>query len=58
VRTVSVDEQLDLPRHQRRFACWLMVTGRMGVSAELDLAGPTSPVWRRSQIRPSVEAVS
>jgi len=30
----SVDEQLDLRRHQRRFACWLMVTARMTVSAD------------------------
>jgi integrase len=26
-------EQLELPSHQRSFACWLMVTGRMAVSA-------------------------
>ena len=30
----SVDEQLELRNHQRRFACWLMVTARMPVSAE------------------------
>jgi len=30
----SVDEQLQLRHHQRRFACWLMVTARMAVSAE------------------------
>lgn len=29
-----VDEQLGLRNHQRRFACWLMVTARMRVSAE------------------------
>ncbi|HXR61516.1 MAG TPA: site-specific integrase [Solirubrobacterales bacterium] len=31
---LPVDEQLRLPAHQRRFACWLMVTARMSVSAE------------------------
>jgi hypothetical protein len=30
----SIDEQLQLRNHQRRFACWLMVTARMPVSAE------------------------
>jgi hypothetical protein len=30
---LPVDEQLRLPAHQRRFACWLMVTARMSVSA-------------------------
>jgi integrase len=29
-----IDEQLRLPAHQRRFACWLMVTSRLRVSAE------------------------
>ena len=29
-----VEEQVRLPGHQRRFACWLMVTGRMSVSAQ------------------------
>lgn len=29
-----VDEQLTLSNHQRRFACWLMVTARIAVSAE------------------------
>jgi site-specific recombinase XerD len=29
-----VEEQLRLPAHQRRFACWLMVTARMSVSAQ------------------------
>jgi integrase len=31
---LPVDEQLRLPAHQRRFACWLMVTARMRVSAQ------------------------
>ena len=31
---LPVDEQLRLPAHQRRFACWLMVTARMSVSAQ------------------------
>jgi len=29
-----VEDQLRLPAHLRQFACWLMVTGRMKVSAE------------------------
>ena len=29
-----VAEQVRLPGHQRRFACWLMVTARMSVSAQ------------------------
>ena len=29
-----VEEQVRLPGHQRRFACWLMVTARMSVSAQ------------------------
>lgn len=32
--SAAVAEQLDLSGHLRRFACWLMVTGRMAVSAE------------------------
>ncbi len=32
--TAPVDEQLRLGNHHRRFACWLMVTARMRVSAE------------------------
>ena len=31
---LPVEEQLRLPAHQRRFACWLMVTARMSVSAQ------------------------
>jgi len=31
---LPVGEQLCLPAHQRRFACWLMVTARMSVSAQ------------------------
>ena len=34
---LPVGEQLCLAAHQRRFACWLMVTARMSVSAQ-DLA--------------------
>ena len=30
----SIEEQLNLRHHQRRFACWLMITARMRVSAE------------------------
>jgi len=30
----SVEEQIRLSSHQRRFACWLMVTARMSVSAQ------------------------
>jgi hypothetical protein len=30
----SVEEQIRLSSHQRRFACWLMVTARMRVSAQ------------------------
>jgi integrase len=30
----SVEEQLELTQHQRRFACWLMITARMPVGAE------------------------
>jgi len=30
---LPVGEQLRLPAHQRQFACWLMVTARMTVSA-------------------------
>ncbi len=31
---LGVEEQLAMPGHLRQFACWLMVTGRMRVSAE------------------------
>ncbi|HZU72727.1 MAG TPA: tyrosine-type recombinase/integrase [Acidimicrobiales bacterium] len=31
---LAVDEQLQMAPHLRQFACWLMVTGRMRVSAE------------------------